>query len=239
MSLTEIIKDSIKYPLNDYTKFLIVGIISLIAGLTNILANFQITDTAILAIAGIISLIFALILSGYSLDVIKKGIDKSDEIPELDIIRNFVNGIKALVVSIIYLIIPTIILLVFAFITGAIGASIDHFIASLGIVAIISIILYILFGIFEIVALARLAKTESIGDALSIGDVFEDVKSIGFLNIIAYIILAAIIIIIVSVIGGIIALIPYIGIIIASILVGGFVILFTNKALGLLYALHK
>ena len=72
MSLTEITKKSIKYPLNDYKKFIIVGIIALIASLTTVSNQFGITNTVILAIAGIISIIFALILQGYSIEVIKK-----------------------------------------------------------------------------------------------------------------------------------------------------------------------
>ena len=236
MSLIEIIKNSIKYPLNDYTKFLIVGIISLIAGLTIVLPQFQVTDTIILSIAGIISLIFALILGGYSLDVIKKGIEDSDEIPDFNIVENIVNGIKSVIVSIVYLIIPTIILIALAVVTGAIGASLDNILASLGILAIVAIIIYILFGILEIVGLAILAKTGSISEALSFGEVFADAKSIGIINIIAFIILVAIIIFIIALIGGIISLIPYIGFIIATILVGGFSVLFYGKALGLLYS---
>lgn len=236
MSLGEIFSDAIKYPFSDLTKFLMVGILALLAGLSSIVTAFAIDNSAITALSTIIGLIFAIILAGYCVDVIKKGIENSDEIPAIDLMKNFVNGIKSLIIGIVYFIIPIIIVLILAVITGAIGAGLDELLAALGIIGIIAIIIFILFAIFEIIALARFADTGDLGAALSIGEVFEDVKKIGFAKIIGFIILALLIIIIAGIISSVLSLIPYIGILIATLLVGAFVALFYYKALGLLYA---
>ena len=74
MSLGEIFSDAIKYPFSDITKFVIIGIISLLASLTGVFSSFGMDGVAVQGIAAIIALIFSLILSGYALRVIKKGI---------------------------------------------------------------------------------------------------------------------------------------------------------------------
>lgn len=110
MSLSEIFSNSIKYPLNDYKAFLVVGIIGLLASLTTVLNQFSVDNSAVTIIASIISLIFTIILAGYAVDVIKKGIEDSEDVPTLDLVANFINGIKTIVISIVYEIIPLIII---------------------------------------------------------------------------------------------------------------------------------
>ena len=236
MSLGEIFSDAIKYPFSDITKFLMVGIIALLSGLSSLVMAFKVQNTVVLLLAAVVSLIFALFLSGYGVGVIKKGIERSDEIPDIDPMTNIVNGVKALIIGIVYFLIPIVITVILMLITGAIGSGLNHAAAGLGIGLIISIILFIAFAIFETVAMARFADTEDLGAALSIGEVIEDVKKIGISQIIAFVIIAFIILVVAYFIAGLIGLIPFVGIIISSILVGGFVALFYNKALGLLYS---
>ena len=61
-------------------------------------------------------------------------------------------------------------------------------------------------------------------------------QKIGIFKIIAFIIIALIIIFIAMFISSILAIIPFIGILITMIVIGGFVVLFYNKGIGLLYA---
>lgn len=235
MSLTEILSDSIKYPFSDITKFLIVGIIALLAGITSVLGSFGV-DNAILNVIGlIIGLIFALMLSGIGLDVVRGAINHSDAIPDIDPMNNIIDGLKVLVISIVYFIIPIIITLLFTGVSGAIGAGLNNIVAALGFAVIIAIIIFIIFAIFQIIALARFAESGKLGDAFSFGEIFEDIKQIGIGKIIALIIIAIIVVAIAAIISSIFALIPFVGSIISSILIGAFVVLFYNRAIGLLY----
>lgn len=236
MSLGEIFSDALKYPFSDITNFLIVGILALLASLSSVMASFGFQEGAIALIASIIGLIFTLILSGYGIDVIKKGIEGSNAFPDIDLKGNLIDGIKALIIGIVYMIIPTIIAIVLMLVFGVLGAGLDHVFASLGIASIIIIILFILFGIFEMVALAKFADTRDLGAALNIGGVIEDAKKIGILKIIAFVIVVMIIAIVATLIISLFAVIPYIGIIIATLVLGAFAVLFANRALGLLYA---
>ena len=236
MSLGEIFSDAIKYPFSDITKFLIVGVIAVLSALSSILITFGVDNAALTLLATLVGLIFALILSGYGVSVIKKGIEHSDEIPDIDLMTNLVTGVKALIIGIVYFLIPIIITIILMLITGTIGATLDHAAAGLGIGAVIAVILFIAFAIFETVAMARFAKTDDLGAALSIGEVIEEVKQIGILEILAFVIIALIVMIVAYVIAGLFAIIPFVGIIIGTLLAGAFVALFYNKALGLLYS---
>lgn len=236
MSLTDIIGDAVSFPFSDITNFLIVGILAVLASLSSVLTAFGVDGGIIALLAAIIGLIFAIIFSGYGIDVIKGGIESSNQFPSIDLLKNFINGIKALLISIVYMIIPTIIAFVLMAFFGVIGAGIDHIVASLGLASIIVFIIFALFGIFEMVALAKFADTDDLGAALNIGAVIEDAKRIGIVNLIIFVIIVMIIILISSIIISLFAVIPYIGIIIATLVLGAFTMLFANRALGLLYA---
>lgn len=235
MKLSEIFTESIKYPFCDYKKFLIVGIIALLASVSNIITDFALTDSLIILSGIIIGFIFAVILSGYSISVLKESLDYSEEIPSLNLIQNIKDGLKVILISIVYLIIPIVIVLVIGGFTSVIGASLDNIIAALGVSLIIAAILFIIFGIFQIIAVIRFADSGSMDAAFKLREIYDDIRRIGILKLIAFLIIAIIIIILSSVIGSLIALIPYIGLIISQILVGGFISLFYYHALGLLY----
>lgn len=236
MSLGEIFSDALKYPFSDITNFLIVGVLAVLASLSSVISSFGIQNGIIAGLAVIIGFIFAIILSGYSIDVIKKGIEHSNDFPEIDLKENLINGIKALIIGIVYMIIPAIIAFALMVVFGVVGAGINHAMASLGLASIIIFIVFILFGIFEMVALAKFADTKDLGAALNIGGVIEDAKKIGILKIIVFIIIVMIIAIVATFIISLFAFIPYIGVIIATLIFGAFAVLFANKALGLLYA---
>ena len=236
MSLGEIISDAIKYPFSDITNFLIVGVLAVLASLSSVISSFGVESGIIAGLAIIIGFIFTLILSGYSIDVIKKGIENSNDFPDIDLKENLINGIKALIIGIVYMIIPCIIAFALMVVFGVVGAGIDHVVGSLGIASIIILIVFILFGIFEMVALAKFADTKDLGAALNIGGVLEDAKKIGILKIIVFLIIVMIIALVATIIISLFAAIPYIGVIIATLIFGAFTVLFANKALGLLYA---
>jgi len=98
------------------------------------------------------------------------------------------------------------------------------------------VIVFIFFAIFEMVALARFADTGELGEALNIGEVIEDVKRIGVGQIILFAIASVIILIVASLLVSVLGFIPFIGIIIAQLIIGAFTTLFYSRGIGLLYA---
>lgn len=236
MSLSDIFSDAIRYPFSNIVNYLFVGVLALLASLPNIVKAFNIDSSSVTVLSAILAIFFSIVLSGYCVTVIRMGIENSNDIPEIKLVDNLIDGIKVFIISLIYYIIPLMVILIFALMAGVIGAGLGALVAALGIFLIVAIILFVLFGIFEVVAIARFAKTGELSDALSIGEVIEDAKRIGIINIIAFILISMVIIAVAYIVSTILCIIPVIGAILSSLIVSGFVVLFYNKALGLLYS---
>lgn len=128
MEIMEIIKDSFTFPVNNLKALAIYIAITFVAGLIIaggiITSLFGVNGAAygiVSIILFIIALIIGFILSGYEIDIIKTGINKDEAAPSIDFKGDLVRGIKALIVTIVYFIIPAIITLIVAFLTNVPG----------------------------------------------------------------------------------------------------------------------
>lgn len=152
----------------------------------------------------------------------------------------FVNGIKLIVVGIVYFIVPFIISLVL----GGGGE------AAMTAGAIISMIVYFLFSLIAIMALIRFARTDSFGEAFNVSAILAHIGRIGWLNyilalIIVWIVLVVavmIFIIVMGIVSFILALIPLVGWLLAliliaavAVLIGPFIGVFEARYLTLIY----
>lgn len=235
MGLGDVLSKSISYPFSDLTKFLMLGLSLLIVDLDAIFSQIFGQESFIVFIAFIIAVLFSFVIAGYSISVTKKALDNSNEIPGFDYKNNFVDGVKLFVVEWVYFLIPAILTVVLLSVFGLFGQLWGKMAVTLGIWAVVLAILYILSGIFAVVARARFAISHSIGDALNIRKVFDDIKRIGLLKIILFVIIAYIIMFALALILGVITVIPVIGTIVVDVLLGGFIFLFVSYGIGLLY----
>ena len=235
MEIGEIIKDALMYPINNVKALVIYAALMIVATLALVFTGVGLVGASeatgllsgglgIMGIIGIIiSLAIFILIAGYMLDVIKIAINREDAAPEIDPQRQIINGLKLIALAIVYMIIPIIIMAILAAINETLGA-------------IVGIILLIIFAILLLIAQCRLAKTESLGEALNFGEVINDIKEIGIVKVIAVLIIVTVIAYILSFIG--------VGIgqyseIIGSILTAIFSIytaFFQNRAYGLLYS---
>ena len=234
MNLREIIMDAIKFPISDTRKFLIFCALIIIMSLSTVLPSYGVKDSTLSLILTLVTLIVAIIVLGYCVEVIKSGADGDDTLPDFDYVKQFVNGIKALILDIIYFIIPAIITIIVASATGLFTSftkivyiSIDAmsknannlttimaavpkttmntFTNALTITLIVAIILFIIFSLMSFTGLVTLIV----------------------IYIIAFVL---------SLIIGLIGLIPYIGVFIGIFVGVPFMLLFLYRAIGLLYA---
>ena len=234
MEIGEIIKDAAMYPINNVKALVIYAVLTIIAALALVFTGVGIVGASQtsgaaaggLGILGIIGIIIAfailLLIVGYMLDVIKIAIMREDGAPEIEPARQIVNGVKLIVLSIIYLIIPIIIM--------AILGAINEYLS------IIGFILLIVFALLLLIAQCRFAKTESLGDALNFGEVINDIKEIGIVKVIAVLIIVAVIGFILNLIGSGIGQVSEI---VGSILTSLFTLycaFLQNRAYGLLYS---
>ncbi len=256
MDITEILKDAVKYPFSDIKTLIIIGVICLLASLCGSLGGFT-DNSAVVIVGSIVSLIFALVLAGYQLDIVKFGIDLEDTMPALDIKENIINGIKLVVLSIVYYIIPAIIVAVLGFAVGgyalmglselnstAMATPADvlsailtpEVVSGLAIVSLIAIILFVVFTLLALMGQCRLAKTGDLGNSLSFSQSYNELREIGIGKTLGLIILLYILLCIIGLIMALIMIIPYIGFIIATLFGQAVILFIQSRSYGLLYS---
>ena len=236
MNIGDIIGDALAYPFHnvkDLVLYIVLGIIAAIIGGTTILSfvtaastkglsSYALGGVGILGILIFIILLF--LIEGYALDIIKFGIERRADGPGIDIGRQVSNAIKLLAVNIAYYLIPAIIIFV-------LGLFLRDW-----ILTIISIILLIVFALANFMARCRLAKTDSLSDALAVGEAIGDISKVGIGKLIATVILVVIIAIVIMILVGIIGSINDL---VGDILFGialVYLIFFYHRAIGLLYS---
>lgn len=236
MNIGDIIGDALAYPFHNVKAlvlYIVLGIIAAIIGGTTILSfvtaastkglsSYALGGVGILGILIFIILLF--LIEGYALDIIKFGIERRADGPGIDIGRQVSNAIKLLAVNIAYYLIPAIIIFV-------LGLFLRDW-----ILTIISIILLIVFALANFMARCRLAKTDSLSDALAVGEAIGDISKVGIGKLIATVILVVIIAIVIMILVGIIGSINDL---VGDILFGitlVYLIFFYHRAIGLLYS---
>lgn len=125
MEISDLFKNALHYPTESYVKWLVVGVIAIVANLSSIFNSLGGNNAVLSILFGIIGIIFSFLLAGYILSVIKETVIGSDEIPDLEFRSNFIMGIKYTILNIIYFIIPTIIVLVVSWATGFFDSSVS------------------------------------------------------------------------------------------------------------------
>lgn len=261
MGVTDIIKDAFLYPIHDYKNWLIVGILFLIMAVVMRLMSIGGAASIILAVVLIILFIFML---GLGIDVEKQSINGSNIIPNPNPVLNFKDGIKCIIVQFLYYLVPLIITVIVAFVTGVFDVihrillfqstltSITGFNGQVAAQAIspglfrelvvsslptilIGFIFFVIFSFLLIIGQVRLAETGSIKEALNIGEVTHRIGEIGIGKLIAYVILGGICISIISMISAIFNVIPYVGMMISYFIFMSFIFLFSMRGNALLY----
>ena len=110
MNVREIVKDSVNYPLSNWKKILILGIILVINGLSGIFISFNATNADIIWLLAGIGFIIGFLASGYLFRIIRSSLVGNVELPEFDdLIDMGTDGVKVFIVGIVYLI-PAIII---------------------------------------------------------------------------------------------------------------------------------
>ena len=265
MDLREIIMDAIKYPISDNRKFIIFCALVILMSLSTVLPSYGVNNDTLTLILTLVTFLVLFVVLGYCVEVIKGGTEGEDTLPDFDFVKQFVIGIKALILDIIYFIIPLVITLIVASASGlftsftkivnsSIGAidkgannltmimaaipksTISTFSNSLTITLVVAIILFVIFSLMSFTGLVRFAKTGSGTEGLRFREIIKDMLNIGLIKIIVSLIVIYIIAFALVFIIGIIGLIPYIGVFIGLFVGVPFIILFLYRSIGLVYA---
>ena len=220
MNISDIISDSIKYPSSNWGKVLILGVI---------------------CIASILVIPIFLVY-GYVFRIIKATLAGMDELPEFDEIGDmFIDGLKILVVGIVYAIPVWIIATIIGLITGTgmgtTSTSLDPTMmwAVLGS-SIVFIIVALIVGLVEIMAIVNMAYYNGeLGAAFRFSEILDRIAQIGWGKyIVTYIVIAVIAFI--GFLIGMLTMFILIGIILLPLIIVPYIAMFSSRAIALLYA---
>lgn len=252
MDVKSIIKESLYYPFSNLFNWLTIALIFLLIG---ILEEYIITTTGItINLASIFLIIVSIITLGLAVSIIRGTVYGVNSI-QLDFLKNIREGIEATIITLIYLIIPGILTLFIAYpaglysnfyklvlasshatsITNIAFTSIENFLISSVITVSFAIILYIFNILLLDMALARLADTGDLFEAFNINNIIKSITKIGWDRYLSYTILILIITFILSMISVTVTFIPFIGRVIASLIIDSYTLLFISHATGLIY----
>lgn len=238
MEIGSLVSDAIRYPSSDWKKVIILGILYVIAFLGSALSAYTFGISLILILAGIP-------IAGYLFRIIKSTFAGFDELPDFDEFGDMlIDGLKVVVVGIVYQIIPAIVIIIGVIGTlASVGFSASNianpaaFIGLVSGVAIIGVILAIIFLIFEVIAIANMALYDGeLGAAFRFGEILGRISKIGWGSYIIWLIVMFIILIVAGIIMGILSIIPIIGIFIAALIVYPYLYMFYARSLALLFA---
>lgn len=206
MNLTNQVKDSLKYPFFNISKWMILSVLVIIGNLLTVV-SIQIWDDALfekimasdlVLIFTVIFFIITIYILGYAIGIVKCSIDLEGHMPSFNVKNDFINGLEHAVILLFYLIIPFIFYIAMSFAMGVNMYGFDFIsfsftetviltanesimfetIPSLNvwIVLIISFVVFLIFGLFEVSSLCRFAKTGSLKESFNFKDVWVDVK---------------------------------------------------------------
>lgn len=234
MEIGEIFSDAFMYPLKNIKALVIYAILGIIVGIASAGSiagmNAGMSANNLLAVIGsgiigiIISLLIGFVIEGYLLDVVKFGITRDDAAPEIDFIRQSINGVKLFIITLVYYLIPIII-------SALLAIFLANWLSSL-----IAAILFIIFAFAAVMGQCRLAKTEDLMYSLNIAGALADITKIGIVKIIIFTIVVFIAALVLSLIGTAISqLNAVVGGIIMGI-IGIYLTFAIARASGLLYS---
>ena len=240
MDLSKIILSSFKYPFRNIKR---LPIICLLFILIAIIPIGMISDNNYITAIGVIAFfLFILLVPGYFLSIVKLGSNQSAMLPSFNLVNSIYDSIRVLFLRMVYMIIPAF---VFFLALTAFGSTsrellfnfrIHEFLATVGLVLLLILIIYIVFEFLLFFAKARLAYFNSLQEALNIKKVIGDIRSIGLVNIIKWLIIMAILLNVVTFATSFVISIPYVGFLIYVCIVIPILESIANYSLGLMYS---
>ena len=240
MDISKIVLNSLKYPFRNIVKLPIICILFILIAIIPI---GMISDNNYIVAIGVIAFfLFILLVPGYFVSVVKLGANQKSMLPSFNLVNNIYDSIRVLFLRIVYMIVPA---LVFFISLSAFGPTsrellfnykILEFLATVGFVLVLILIIYFIFEFFLFFAKARLAYFNSLREALKINEVIGDIRRIGIVNIIKWLIVMAILLNVITFVTSFVISIPYVGFLIYICIVIPIIESIANYSLGLLYS---
>ncbi|AEG19088.1 DUF4013 domain-containing protein [Methanobacterium paludis] len=249
MDVGGIVSDAIKYPISDWKKILMLGIIIVISSISGLAASIGTTNSGVLTVLGIIGFLVGLLISGYILRIIKASLAGVSEIPDFDSWPDmFIDGIKVAVVGIVYAI-PAILVIIISVAAAAISLGISELsnpsaaaglLMGAGIGGTIAFLYLLIIIPIIAMAIANMAYNDTFGSAFKFNEILNKIGSIGWGNLIIWYIVMIVLYFVMALIGAIISSIfsiisPVVGSVVLFLFIMPYIYMFIARSVGLEY----
>ena len=172
---------------------------------------------------------------GFSVSVIECGINLKEKIPDFKVGRDISNFFKYLALSIVYGIVPGIIIFITILGSGILKIFTDispyiqygntdippdllsSFMFAFLIILLVTVVVTVIQSIFTNLGVARMAANNSFSDGLDFFEVFNDIGKIGWFKTVGWFIVICILNMVFFMISMGIMMIPYVGVILAAL----------------------
>lgn len=270
MDLSEIVKNAFIFPSKNLETLSIYALLSVLSGafavegvISSVLGIWNITDFVIGIICLAIAIILGLITRRISIQCIRSGINLEEKLPEFNWWTSIGTGFSKIVISIVYFLLPFVIILILALITGvfdsimavgnalvtqmpailmgkislvnAVSHTIFPLYISLAFIISVGILVFLICAFFQDMSEARLAHTGSLKNALNIVGAARDITMIGVGKLVLLSFLIFVIVVIIE-FGLTFVFDHFIVLSILNIVITPYITLFSRRALGLLYS---
>jgi len=252
MDISEIIGDAVRYPLSDWKKILILGIILVFMDLSLILQSLGVRNAEITLILSFVGfLLIGFFARGYQYRIIKSSVSNIEILPEFnDWLNMLIDGIKVTIVNIIYLI-PGILLIAIAALSilthlGSISSNPSSYDISLILnsasIILIAILYFIIIIPIMYVAIAHMANNDSkLSAAFRFREILTKISTIGWIDLLIWYVITGIILLVFFFIGSIVTSIigrlifMPLGLVLMSLLVYPYLYMYLSRSVGLFY----
>jgi hypothetical protein len=236
MGLKDIIKDSFRYTTSSWGKLIFLGLVILIADRVNELTYFQNFAHEISILLIIVSILLAIFEVGYIFRIIEETTHGSHSLPHFNRIRaTFLHGMKEILVTILYFIVPFILVLMGAVqineLIGHFSQEIDLLIISIGL--FLASLMYLP---FQAAVLNMANHHGSVHSGFDLKKIFIKMRKMGLKNLVFIYILTVIFALVLRyTLSDTMGILPYgLGDVISGLIVAPFILIFTARALGLI-----
>lgn len=241
MDIDAIVNDALKYPYQALERVLILGAVPLgamIIALVILLALAFTGSEAALAAGGILGFIILFIsgffVAGYYIRVMEYTLAGETGLPDFSRRGELLlNGLKLLVVQLVYLLIPLVILVLCAWLIYS--APVQLILVAILLSTILVFLVMLLFGLFLAMATAHLAATGSIKEALRFGVIQEMISTIGWGDYLLWYLLMLVLVMVAVVLMALISIIPILGTFIGWILIQPYLVILVARSVALAY----
>lgn len=237
MGIKDIVIDSLKYSASNLKILLLLGLVLLIADLSDEIAFFGDLSEIVKLIIPVVVIILAIFEAGYVFRIIEETVQGSNSLPKLnDFRRMFVHGLSEMILILIYFVVPVVLVMVLFF-NFIINYNTDELSLVTGLVFLLIMAFAVaIFALFPAVMLHRANNNCDIRSSFDLRAIYHKIRRVGLkrLMIVYFAIIIIVAMIREALVPSMDSPIPLFLGIISDLLIAPYLLIFTSRVLGLL-----